>query len=316
MLTRICTVLVLMGLVLGLGVQANADTTSTLPLMQTHCPVTGAKLGSMGKPVEVKYKDHTVKFCCQPCIAKFKQSPESYMSKLAGVIPVNQSPATQPAPKVKPYTLETCVVTGAKLGSMGKPVVLVHGDQEMKFCCQPCIANFKKNPEKYLAKVKAAAKPVAKTKPYTLNTCIVTDQKLGSMGKPVVLVHEDQEIKFCCQPCVVRFNANPKQYMAKLNAKMKPAMELKTPKLTGEAYPLEVCIVRNQEKLGGKGRAFVHEGQIIKVCCKMCERRFKKNPAKYMKIMEALASSDTDAINEAGSKSHDHSGHDHGGHHH
>lgn len=54
----------------------------------------------------------------------------------------------------KPYPKETCVVTGNKLGSMGDPITLVHNGQEVKFCCQPCVRKFKKNPDKYLQALK------------------------------------------------------------------------------------------------------------------------------------------------------------------
>ena len=51
---------------------------------------------------------------------------------------------------VKPYTKDTCPVTGSKLDSMGNPVSFVHNGQEIKVCCQPCAARFKANPQKYL----------------------------------------------------------------------------------------------------------------------------------------------------------------------
>lgn len=54
---------------------------------------------------------------------------------------------------VKPYPIDTCIVTGNKLGSMGDPVSFVHNGQEIKLCCQPCMKKFKANPEKYLAKL-------------------------------------------------------------------------------------------------------------------------------------------------------------------
>ena len=54
---------------------------------------------------------------------------------------------------VKPYPKITCIVTDNKLGSMGTPVTKVYGDQEVKFCCKPCVAKFEKNPQKYLAKL-------------------------------------------------------------------------------------------------------------------------------------------------------------------
>lgn len=54
---------------------------------------------------------------------------------------------------VKPYPRDTCLVTGNTLGSMGDPVTLVHGDREIKFCCKPCVAKFKADPQKYLSKL-------------------------------------------------------------------------------------------------------------------------------------------------------------------
>lgn len=54
------------------------------------------------------------------------------------------------APTVRPYPLDTCLVTGSKLGSMGDPIVKVYGDREIKFCCRPCVATFEANREKYL----------------------------------------------------------------------------------------------------------------------------------------------------------------------
>ena len=54
----------------------------------------------------------------------------------------------------KPYTLDTCLVSGEKLGSMGKPVEMVHEGQQIKFCCKSCRPDFEKEPAKYLSKLK------------------------------------------------------------------------------------------------------------------------------------------------------------------
>lgn len=53
----------------------------------------------------------------------------------------------------KPYPLDVCIVAGEKLGSMGKPHVIVHEGQEIKFCCSGCEPDFKKEPAKFLAKL-------------------------------------------------------------------------------------------------------------------------------------------------------------------
>jgi hypothetical protein len=56
----------------------------------------------------------------------------------------------------------------------------------------------------------------AGVKPYPLKTCIVTDNALGSMGDEQRIVHNGQEIKFCCEPCIAKFKANPSKYLGKL----------------------------------------------------------------------------------------------------
>jgi hypothetical protein len=57
----------------------------------------------------------------------------------------------------------------------------------------------------------------AKAKPYPLEKCVVSDEKLGEMGKPYVFTHEGQEVKLCCKSCLKDFNKDPKKYMKKIN---------------------------------------------------------------------------------------------------
>lgn len=59
------------------------------------------------------------------------------------------------------YPLDTCVVSGDKLGEMGTPVEYVHKeegkpDRLVLLCCKGCIRDFKKSPEQYLKKLDAA----------------------------------------------------------------------------------------------------------------------------------------------------------------
>ena len=61
----------------------------------------------------------------------------------------------------------------------------------------------------------AAEETVAAT-PYPLDVCIVSGEKLGSMGEPITIVHEGQEIKFCCDSCPPKFNEDPEKYLGKL----------------------------------------------------------------------------------------------------
>ena len=57
---------------------------------------------------------------------------------------------------------------------------------------------------------------VATTKPYPLDTCLVTDEGLESKGGSFTMVHEGQEVKVCCIACKIAFKDEPELYLAKL----------------------------------------------------------------------------------------------------
>lgn len=66
-----------------------------------------------------------------------------------------------------------------------------------------------------------------KPKPYPLETCIVSGEKLdGDMGKPYVFTYQEREIKLCCKSCKKDFDKEPAKFIKKLDeaekAKAKP----------------------------------------------------------------------------------------------
>ncbi len=98
--------------------------------------------------------------------------------------PAAKAPAAAPAPAPAPdnnaviqaqlptYPLQTCIISGEKLGGMGNPVDYVHEGRLVRFCCTGCIASFKKDPAKYLkiiddaaAKAKAGGTPADAPRP-------------------------------------------------------------------------------------------------------------------------------------------------------
>lgn len=62
----------------------------------------------------------------------------------------------------------------------------------------------------------AEKKDKEKDKPYPLEVCLVSDEKLGDMGDPFVLSHKGQEIKLCCKSCKKDFDKDPAKMMTKL----------------------------------------------------------------------------------------------------
>lgn len=51
---------------------------------------------------------------------------------------------------------------------------------------------------------------------YPLDVCVVSGEKLGSMGEPHVITHDGVEVRFCCEHCVPKFEANPAAFVAKV----------------------------------------------------------------------------------------------------
>ncbi len=115
--------------------------------------------------------------------------------------------------KAKPYPLETCLVSGEKLGTMGDAVVLTEGDQEVQLCCKSCKKDFDKDKKAVLAKIDAAWKNV---KPYPLAGCVVSDEKLDP-SKAVGLVVDGREFRFCCKSCLKDFKKDTAKFVKKFD---------------------------------------------------------------------------------------------------
>ena len=59
-------------------VAADTDAKATPDQLKT-CPVSGEKLGEMGKAYAFTYKDQEVKLCCKGCKKDFDKDPEKFM---------------------------------------------------------------------------------------------------------------------------------------------------------------------------------------------------------------------------------------------
>ncbi len=113
---------------------------------QKICPVTGAKLGSMGDPVPVEIEGRKVWTCCSACPPKLKAHPAKYLAKLAP-----PAPDASKVPSIEDQKI--CPVTGAKLGSMGDPVPVEIEGRKVWTCCSACPPKLKAEPAKYLARL-------------------------------------------------------------------------------------------------------------------------------------------------------------------
>jgi YHS domain-containing protein len=125
--------------------------------------------------------------------------------------------AAQAVKEAEAYPFNYCIVTGEKLGSMGDPVVKTYDGREVKFCCGACPKTFEKDKAKWMKKLDAAV--IAAQKPtYPLNTCVVTGDSLGSVGKPVDYVFGNRLVRFSRNDCIATFNKNPGKYLVMIDA--------------------------------------------------------------------------------------------------
>ena len=77
----------LLGIILAAGLAVRAEEVKTAkpapkPDLLKTCPVSGEKLGEMGKPVVFTWQDQEVKLCCSGCKKEFDKTPEKFMKKI------------------------------------------------------------------------------------------------------------------------------------------------------------------------------------------------------------------------------------------
>lgn len=61
---------------------AGEKTSAAKPYPLTVCIVTDNDLGSMGDEQAIVHEGQTIKFCCAPCVSRFRKNPAKYLGKL------------------------------------------------------------------------------------------------------------------------------------------------------------------------------------------------------------------------------------------
>ncbi len=73
-----------------------------------------------------------------------------------GPVPADTAPTLTKIEPSADYPLTACVVSGDALDAMDERLAFKYGDEEVQFCCEGCIDEFKENPESFMQKVRAA----------------------------------------------------------------------------------------------------------------------------------------------------------------
>ena len=83
----IFTILALTASLLGTQIARSADAktddaSKITPYTLKTCPVSGEKLGEMGKPYVFTNDTREIKLCCKDCLKDFKKDPKKYVKKI------------------------------------------------------------------------------------------------------------------------------------------------------------------------------------------------------------------------------------------
>lgn len=210
---RLC--IALMGVVATLGMAgtaAAADAAKGDPYPLTTCPVSGKELGKDAVVQQIDGRE--IRFCCAGCPEKFAADKETYMAKVDQAI-VEQQKADYPA--------TACPVSGKEIAK-GEGVDKVIGNRLVRFCCEDCPAKYEADPATYGKKLDDAI-IAAQKESYPLDTCVVSGEKLGSMGDPVDVVVENKLVRLCCASCEKKLRQEPAKYLSELDkaGKTQPA---------------------------------------------------------------------------------------------
>lgn len=182
-----------------------------------------------------------------------------------------------------PWPLDTCVVSGGKLGSMGEPIIRLHEGREVRFCCAGCIPKFEADPAVYLQKADQKIKEQQKAS-YPLTYCIIDTQESLSAedeSKNAYSVVGNRLFVYCCPPCDEKVRLDPAKYIKVLND---AAIQQQKP-----TYPLNTCVISGQplDAMGGAVDRVI-AGQLVRLCCAGCDDKLLANPtAALSRISEA-----------------------------
>jgi len=175
----------------------------------TKCVACDGKLGA--ETVETLCDRRLVILCRGECKAGMEKDKAAWIAKIDAAVVAEQKPA---------YPLATCPISGEKLGSKGEPIDVVSGTKLVRLCCEACVPAYEKDVAGALAKVDKAWIE-AQVATYPLDTCVISDEKLDSMGGVVDVLYGTKLIRLCCKGCKKAVDKEGPALVAKIEAARK-----------------------------------------------------------------------------------------------
>lgn len=135
-----------------------------------RCVVTGEPLKKDGKGIahDVIVGNRLFRLASAKAEATLRKDPGKFVAELDKAAKEAQRDG---------YPLDTCPVSKAKLGSMGKPVAIVIAGRRVDLCCESCVAKARANPAPILEQLDRAWAAKGKFLPPTTSRPMTSPRK-------------------------------------------------------------------------------------------------------------------------------------------
>jgi YHS domain-containing protein len=250
------------------------------PLNKT-CPISGEDINP---DITVNVGYDTIGLCCNGCVKGFKKWDREKQLKY-----IADQKSEQSTPKVTeevtelavqtPYLLDTCPISGKKLGSMGDTIVEVIDGREVRFCCDKCPPKFKADKTAQFKKLDVLM--IKQQLPfYPTNTCVISGESLDFHGGVVNFIYGNRLFRTCCNDCKAEFLDEPAKYV--------PELDEEIIKVQKRKYPLTTCVIGKGDLKGMGGPDYMIVGnRLVQLCCAGCRGGVLKDPLGTFAIIDA-----------------------------
>lgn len=139
-------------------------------------------------------------------------------------------------------------------------------DGPVYFCCVDCIEQFKADPAKHAADVRAQREALAK-RPRVQVACPLEG---GPISEDAYTQVGGQKVYFCCENCKARYESDPAKYAGKLEA----------------SYTYQTRCPVSGDEIDPASSIELAGGQRVYFCCGRCGAKLLAEPDKYIERLQ------------------------------
>lgn len=159
--------------------------------------------------------------------------------------------------------------------------------------------------EANLAKLDPDDRELAQEQKYC---AVETENRLGSMGKPIKLMLDDEPVFLCCKGCEKAAKKDPKKTLARVeDLKIQTVLAQLDPADRKLVEEQKFCATDPESRLGLMGPPIkvMVKNQPVFVCCEGCQSEALEDPDKTLAAVEKLKAANASAAKEPNPKSHE-----------